>query len=281
MKISTPVTLTLSSILALGLAACGGTEEGDDGNNTIDIPQTVVRSAGLMNIDGTPSATGSVSIRTDAAGKRYVYLGKDFVQAMGPGDTELRLAKGSNNVADQQAADGSSVSPAIGIIPNGASGDFLFEIPAGVDDAAFGFVIVWCPTAGVNFGVGSFGEAGNRQWTATLVNVDGTPSATGMVTITETGVGSFKLELGSDFAQAMGPGDTEIRLARTSDNVADQLAADDSSASGSLGIVPNASSGAMSFDFSGAEPSDYGFVIIWCPTAGVNFGVGGLAPVNN
>ncbi len=283
MKLQTPITLTLSSILAIGLVACGGSEDGDDGNNnnTTDIPQTVVRSAGLTNIDGTPSATGSVSIRTDAAGKRYVYLGKDFVQAMGPGDTELRLAKGSNNVADQQAADGASVSPAIGIIPNGASGDFLFDIPAGVDDASFGFVIVWCPTAGVNFGVGSFGEAGNRQWSATLTNVDGTPSATGMVTITETGVGSFKLELGSDFSQDMGPGDTEIRIAVGNSNVADQIAADDSSVSAALGIVPNGSSGAMSFDFTGAEPSDFGYVIIWCPTAGVNFGLGALAAVNN
>ncbi|MEQ8275978.1 MAG: DM13 domain-containing protein [Deltaproteobacteria bacterium] len=283
MKLQTPIQLTLTSILAIGLVACGG-DEGDDGNNNnnnTDIPQTVLRSAGLTNIDGTPSATGTVTIREDAAGKRFVYLGTDFVQGMGPGDTELRLAAGSNNVADQQAADGASVSPAIGIIPNGATGDFLFEIPAGVDHENFNFVIVWCPTAGVNFGVGTFGDAGNRSWTASLVDVDGTPSATGMVTITETGVGQFKIDLGADFAQAMGPGDTEIRLARDMTNAGDQIAADATSVSDSVGIVANGSSGAMSFDFTGAEPSDFGYVIIWCPTAGVNFGVGGLSAVSN
>lgn len=275
-------TKTFALTTTLFFAACGGTESDDDGaNNTLDVPQTVVRSGALVDVDGTPSATGAISIRTDGAGKRYVYLGPDFVQAMGPGDTELRLAKGSGNVADQIAADASNVSVAIGVIPNASSGAFLFEVPSNVDDTAFGFAVVWCPTAGVNFGVASFGGTGNRMFSAALTNVDGTPSATGSVTIRETGAGMFTLELGADFAQAMGPGDTEIRLAKGDDNIADQISADANSVSASLGIVPNGASGAMSFTFSQAEPSDFGYVVIWCPTAGVNFGVGDLSAVAN
>ncbi len=144
--------------LAMGIAACGSDTEPantNNSNNTATIPGTVLRSGSLTNVDGTPSATGSISMRMDDAGKKYLYLSSDFVQEMGPGDTELRLAKAGTSIAEQMAADASNVSPAIGIIPNAATGEFLFEIPDSVDASSFSHAIVWCPTAGVNFGAGS------------------------------------------------------------------------------------------------------------------------------
>ena len=283
MNTATYTTICLTGIFAFSIAACGDDNDPNDGNNgnPTEIPQTVVRSGNLTNVDGTPSATGSISVRTDDDGKRYIYLGTNFVQEPGPGDTELRLARGSNNIADQVDADSTSVSPSIGIIPNGSSGEFLFEIPAGVDDTEFNFAVIWCPTAAVNFGVASFGDAGTRQFSSMLANVDGTPSATGTVTIRETGIGTFTLELAADFVQEQGPGDTEIRLAKGNGNVAEQRDADATSVSDALGVISNGASGSMSFDFSGADPSDFPYVIIWCPTAAVNFGVGSLSSVPN
>jgi hypothetical protein len=269
--------------LALGIAACGSDPEPGNSNNTNNnkaVPGTVVRSGSLTNVDGTPSATGSISVRTDDAGKTYLYLSADFVQEMGPGDTELRLAKAGTSIADQMAADASSVSAAIGIIPNASTGTFLFEIPSSIDAASFSHAIVWCPTAGVNFGVSNFGNGSTRTFGATLANVDGTPSATGSVTLTETSAGTFMISLGADFVQEMGPGDTEIRLAKAASNIADQMAGDPASVSDALGVVPNAHTGARTFEITGIEPGDYGHLIIWCPTAGVNFGAGSISASN-
>ncbi len=250
----------------------------NNNNNNNNVPETVVRASSLSNVDGTPSATGSVSIRTGADGKRFIYLGTDFAQEMGPGDTEVRLAMGGGNAGEQLMADANSVSPSLGIIANGSEGEQLFEIPSSVDDTTFSHVIIWCPTAGVNFGVAEFGGGGSgATFTGTLANVMGTPSATGAVTITETSAGNYTITLGADFAQEMGPGDTEIRLAKGDGNVAEQIMADAANVSSSLGIITNGASGTMTFDFSGSNPADFSHIIIWCPTAGVNFGAGAIS----
>ncbi len=232
---------------------------------------TARRSGTLMNVDGTPSATGFVGFGTNATGM-VAQLGMDFVQEMGPGDTELRLAMSDENVGDQIAADAANVSPAIGIIPNASTGTFTFDLPAGVDPLAFTHAIIWCPTAAVNFGVAELGTVAG-----TLANVEGTPSATGSITIAANATGGYTVSLGADFVQEMGPGDTEIRLAAGDGNVAEMIAEDAGSVSAALGIIPNAATGARSFDVSIPNLASYTHAIIWCPTAAVNFGAGAIS----
>ncbi len=156
--------------VSVGAAACGD----DDGSTSSDAgtgsaPSTTDTSdassalsptaeAQLMDVEGTPSATGLVQIGTNAAGETVVELGSDFMQATGPGDTELRLAQTDENVQEQLDADPMSVSPALGIIPNGGSGSFSFTVPSSIDVNDFDNVIIWCPTAGVNFGVGTLAD---------------------------------------------------------------------------------------------------------------------------
>lgn len=274
-------------ILAMALAGCGETDGNNDNsttaNNTannggLDVPQTVVSSGSFTDVADTPPATGAISVREDDDGTLYVYLGADFMQGEGPGDTELRLAKGDGNAGEQLEADSSSVSEPIATIANGASGEMLLEIPGSVNVADFSYAIIWCPTAGVNFGVAEIGDAGTdlASWSGTIEPVADSPMASGGVTIEEQANGEFKITLGADFMQGEGPGDTEVRLAMGSDNAAAQLESDPNSVSDAIGTVANGASGTQEFTIS-MDPSSYTHLIIWCPTAGINFGVAELA----
>ena len=158
-------TTTLLTGLALTglLAACGGDDDANNNTNTNNNTNnnagvlTEVRSAAFVadGAGGTPDATGTARISRGEGGKLYVELGADFKQEEGPGDTQLLLARGMNNIAEQRDADASSVSAVVGTITNGATGAQTFTVPDGVDVDQFDYAIVWCPTAGVNFGAAS------------------------------------------------------------------------------------------------------------------------------
>jgi hypothetical protein len=265
------------------VTACGD-DQGDNipgGNNPPSGQGTTIRTGALTNVLGTPSATGSMRIEVNPSGKRFLILEEDFQQEIGPGDTEIRVAASAENLQVQIDADPNTVSPVIGIVPNGGSGSFTFEVPASVDLDALSFVVVWCPTAAVNFGTGQLRTVTRSvlQQT-TLINVEGTPSATGPVTIEEDSTGARFVVLGDSFSQEMGPGDTELRFAFSDGNISDQLDADPGYVSPVVGVVPNGASG--SFEFSlppSVDLNQLTYVVIWCPTAAVNFGVGRLSEI--
>jgi len=282
-------TFLAAGVLALGMtvAACGSDGDNQNSNNNTNNAGniTTLKSGSLVadGAGGAPDATGQISLGRDSVGTHFIVLGTDFKQEMGPGDTQLILARTSDNVQAQRDADASSVSAAIATISNGFSGAATFEVPDGVDATAFDFIIVWCPTAGVNFGAAQLGESAGGTMTvvrqAGLVadGSGGAPDATGMVQVVRDNAGKLYVALGSDFSQEMGPGDTQLILARSADNVQAQRDADVASASGSLGTIPNGGSGAMQFEVpSSVDLDDFDYVIVWCPTAGVNFGAAEL-----
>ena len=246
---------------------------------------TTVRQGRLAGdgAGGAPDATGAVSFGRDATGAIFVSLGDDFAQETGPGDTQLILARTEANVQSQRDADPNSVSPSLGTVPNGFQGARTFAVPAGVSIADFDYLIVWCPTAGVNFGVARLDGAGAPERTAVRSSTlegdgaGGAPDAVGSVQILRTAQGALLVRLGDDFAQEVGPGDTQLILARSADNVQSQRDADPSSASPSLGTIPNGGSGAREFEIpTNIDLDVFDYVIVWCPTAGVNFGVAEL-----
>lgn len=280
------LTLTVASLaLGLSLAACGGDDPDNPNNSNNGGTLTAVRS-GTLTADGAggaPDATGAVSIRRDSAGALFVVLGSDFMQEAGPGDTQLFLAKTADNIQAQRDADPASVSAAIGTVTNGFSGAANYPLPSSVDAEAFNYLIVWCPTAGVNFGVAQLGESSGptlttvRQANFVSDGAGGAPNASGSVHIARSESGALYVQLGDNFAQEMGPGDTQLLLARTSDNVQAQRDSDAASVSATLGTIANGASGAQEFMIpSGVNVSDFDYVIVWCPTAGVNFGAAQL-----
>ncbi|MEO1335287.1 MAG: DM13 domain-containing protein, partial [Myxococcota bacterium] len=238
--------------------------------------RTAVREASLVadGAGGAPDATGTVRIERDATGGLYVALADDFAQEMGPGDTQLILARTGDNIQSQRDADAESTSMSLGTIPNGASGERAFALPSDVDLDDFDYAVIWCPTAGVNFGVAQLplraGQlAGDGPGNA--------PDASGGIAISRGADNALTIELADDFMQEMGPGDTQLILAKGDGNVNDQRTMAASNASDSLGTITNGASGSQSF----AVPDDvdldqFDYAIIWCPTAGVNFGVAEL-----
>ncbi len=282
-------TLTLTAIALLAFAACGDDDDGpsNNGNTNNDIPNlTALRTGNLVadGAGGAPDATGSVTISENASGELFVTLGADFMQEIGPGDTQLILAQSGENVAMQRSADPDSTSDSLATVANGFAGAATFALPASITVDAFSHLIVWCPTAGVNFGAAELSGGGDGSdrtvvRTATLMadGAGGAPDATGEVRIERSSDGSLVIVLGDDFTQEMGPGDTQLILARTGDNVQMQRDADASSASMSLGTIPNGASGAREFTVpAGVDLDAFDYVIVWCPTAGVNFGAAQL-----
>ncbi|MEL6188933.1 MAG: DM13 domain-containing protein, partial [Myxococcota bacterium] len=204
-----------------------------------------VRTASLVadGAGGAPDATGTVNVvRTGT--QLSIQLGPDFAQEMGPGDTQVILGRTGDNVDTQRMADATSVSMSLGTIPNGASGERSFDLPAGVDLDAFDWVIIWCPTAGVNFGAA---ELPKRTGTLAGDGAGGAPDASGAVSFARNGAGQLEVQLGADFMQEMGPGDTQLILTRSSDNVDTQRMTDPASASMSLGTITNGAAGAQTF----------------------------------
>jgi hypothetical protein len=274
-----------ASALAVLAAACGG---GADENTVPDIQAsdlTPLRAGVLMadGAGGAPDATGSIAISRGPSGGIYVALGSDFKQEMGPGDTQLILAKTADNVQAQRDADPASASAAVGVVPNGFQGFAAYKVPAGVDVSAFSYVIVWCPTAGVNFGAARLGEdvtpnlSTVRQGNFISDGAGGAPNASGVIQVVRDDAGKLALMLGDDFAQEMGPGDTQLILARTDANVQAQRDADATSVSAAVGTIPNGGSGAMHFELpAGLDLDAFDYAIVWCPTAGVNFGAAKL-----
>ena len=276
--------LTLS--LATLLAACGGDDE--DGNNNGpnggNPSLTTLRTGTLVGdgAGGAPDATGGVSFGRDASGTLFVTLGNDFAQEAGPGDTQLILARTGANVQVQRDADPDSVSVSLGTVPNGFAGAQSFAVPASVNIEGFDYLIVWCPTAGVNFGAARLDSRTPDEVVIRSSTLEGdgagrAPDATGSVQIVRNTDGRLLVRLGDDFAQEAGPGDTQLILARSRDNVQAQRDADPSNASPALGTIPNGGSGAREFDIpSAVDLDDFDYVIVWCPTAGVNFGAAEL-----
>ena len=218
--------------------------------------------------------TGSVQIVRSTGGRLLVRLGDDFAQEVGPGDTQLILARSGDNVQAQRDADPSSTSPSIGTIPNGARGTREFEIPSGVDLDDFDYVIVYCAPAGVNFGAAKLPL---RAGSLAGDGAGGTPDASGDVALARDLNGDLVVQLADAFMQEAGPGDTQLILARTADNVQAQRNRDPNAASASLGTIPNGGSGARAFAVPQNVDVDlYDYAIVWCPTAGVNFGVARL-----
>ena len=277
-------TTTLLTGLALTglLAACGGDDDANNNTNTNNNTNnnagvlTEVRSAAFVadGAGGTPDATGTARISRGEGGKLYVELGADFKREEGPGDTQLLLARSADNIQSQRDADAASVSMALGTIPNGGTGAMEFEVPSGVDVDDFDFVIVWCPTAGVNFGAA---ELPKRSGNLVADGAGGAPDATGAVKLARAGDGSLTIELGADFMQEMGPGDTQLLLARGMNNIAEQRDADASSVSAVVGTITNGATGAQTFTVpDGVDVDQFDYAIVWCPTAGVNFGAASL-----
>ena len=254
------------------------------------VGQLAGRVATLEDVDGTPSATGSVRMAPNASGGFTLTLGADFVQAMGPGDTEVRLAMGSGNVAEQMSASADSVTAPLAIIPNAATGTQTIEIPASIDVADFSYVIIWCPTASVNFGVGELSSFAGMtptpivatSFAGRLVAVEGSPGASGGVTIAPNeATGGHTIVFTGDFMQGEGPGDTEVRLAMGMGNLAEQIAADASSVTAALGIITNGATGMQTVEVPAEiDVADFSYLVVWCPTASINFGVAELAELD-
>lgn len=273
------LALPLTGLL---LSACG--EEDDpntDPNNETKL--TVIRSATLSGdgAGGAPDATGTVALARDPDGALYITLGDNFMQEMGPGDTQLFIAKASGNIDAQMSAAPSSVA-LIGTISNGFSGAKNFAVPAGTDVDALPFAIVWCPTAGVVFGTAELDPASGpspevvRSASFVADGAGGAPDATGTVRVLREG-SNLSIVLGEDFSQEMGPGDTQLFLARGNGSITEQMGADPSSVSPVLGTLGNGTSGMHSFDLGSTVDLDaYDYVVVWCPTAGVVFGAAEL-----
>lgn len=273
------------TVALLAAAACGDDDDGSINNNNSSDTLTPQRTGTLVadGAGGAPDATGTVTISANADGELFITLGQDFMQEMGPGDTQLILARTGENIATQRTADADSASASLGTVANGFSGAATFPIPASVDVEAFDFLVVWCPTAGVNFGAAELSGGGlpvrDIVRTAMLVadGAGGAPDATGTVQIERSTEGALLVAFGEDFVQEMGPGDTQVILARTGDNVQSQRDADPASASMSIGTIPNGATGAREFQVpAGVDLDAFDYVIVWCPTAGVNFGAAEL-----
>ena len=146
--------LALTSILTCTLAACGDddSDSGHDPAETGDLTTTLVGTFTNDGAGGAPNASGSVSVGMNDEGALFVVLGSNFSQEMGPGDTQLYLAQSGDNLDTQRGADTDSVSEALGTIANGYSGSLTFPIPATINLDDLSYVVVWCPTAGINFG---------------------------------------------------------------------------------------------------------------------------------
>ncbi len=278
------VALTLLSIVSL---ACGNEDDNNetpnDGGGTGQL--TAVRSGSLVadGAGGAPDATGSVTISRDSTGALFVTLGEDFMQEAGPGDTQLILAKSNANVSEQRNDDAGNTSPSLATVTNGFAGAAEFALPANVNIDEFSYLIVWCPTAGVNFGAAQLDGGAVAELTevrqADLVadGPGGTPDATGTVNISRDASGKLYIVLEDDFAQEVGPGDTQLILARGEDNVQVQRDADADNVSPALGTIPNGANGTREFEVpAGVDIDDFDYAIIWCPSAGVNFGVAEL-----
>ena len=277
---SNPRIIAAATLLIAGcMAACGGDDSDPipDGDDVVGDLTTI--SGGELLADGpggVPDATGSVRIAEDNDGNQYVVLSDNFSQEMGPGDTQLILATTQANVEEQRTANSNSVSEPLGVVPNGFSGSAAYRIPENVDVGAYSYLIVWCPTAGVNFGAAALitDVSDTIVRTNALVSDDfnGVPYVTGTVSVVRSG-SQLSIALSSDFQQLEGPGDTQIFLARSADNITAQRNADPSSVSEVLGIIPNGATGAQSFALSSnVDVDDFDYVVIWCPTAGINFG---------
>lgn len=230
---------------------------------------------------GAPDATGSISIARGPAGGLYVALGADFMVESGPGDTQLYLAKTADNIQAQRDADPASVSAVIGVVPNGFTGFMAYMVPADVNTDDFNYLIVWCPTASINFGAANLGDevAPTVVRMGAFVNdgAGGVPNAAGTFEVVRDAAGKISLQTGADFRVDMGPGDTQLFLARSDDNIETQRSADASSVSAVIGTISNGATGALSFEIpAGVDLNDFDYAIVWCPSAAINFGAAKL-----
>lgn len=263
--------------------ACGDDNNGSENELGGNLEGTPVLEGRLVGDGpgGAPDASGGVTVQRRMNGSLVVVLGSDFSQEMGPGDTQLLFATSAANINTQRTGAASSVSEVLGVVPNGFSGAATFDVPSSVNPSDFAYLIVWCPTAGVNFGMAMLtAPALVETQRGTLVGdgSGGAPDATGTVTVERDRSGALFLVLGSDFSQETGPGDTQVYLARGSGNINTQRSADPTRVSMVLGTVPNGASGARQFAIPAAvQVDDFDHVIVWCPTAGVNFGAAALS----
>ena len=142
---------TLGAIALLGLlSACGSDLPADERGEQLDTSTfTTLRSGSLVAQD-EPATRGTVHIRSDDEGQRYLVLADDFQTAFHTGSVAFFLAKTTANLASQRAAEPDSVSERIGRTTE--VGGQVFAIPETLDDAAFETVVVYCEPVGVNFG---------------------------------------------------------------------------------------------------------------------------------
>jgi hypothetical protein len=147
------------------------------------------------------------------------------------------------------------------------------SVPSTVDVNAFDYAVVWCPTAAINFAAASL-----EGRTGQLVPEAGSPMASGGVSLWTDADGASHVTLSADFTQGMGPGDTELRLAKSGANLQEQIDGDATSVTDAVGIIPNGATGARTFDVPGSvDPSGFGYAVVWCPTAAINFGAAALS----
>lgn len=281
----------LATALALtgGLIACGDDDESgvtsddtppnSDGDEDTEPPsdstQVIVRSSTLSPNPETEQEFVSGTLHlTRSEGVLSIVLDDDFEQLSGPGDTEVFFARSSENIDAQREADSANVSERLGVIPNGGSGTFSFSIGGNIDPDDYDYIVIWCPNAGVNFGwvmlpFRSGILAGNGS--------EDPPDASGDIEFTRNEDGNLIINLGENFMQEEGPGNTQLFLARSGDNIDEQRAEDAGSVSEVIGVIENGASGAFSFTIpEGVDVDLFDYVVVWCAPAGINFGTAQL-----
>ena len=127
-----------------GMDARGGGMDAttaDDGGPVVGSRTATITPVGGPPTEGTATLTGN-TLSIDVS-----------IAAGGPGATQVILAQSDGEIADA-AADTFVV---VGTLDSadGFDGEMDFELPSGTDGADFSHVVIWCPTAMINFGVGS------------------------------------------------------------------------------------------------------------------------------
>jgi hypothetical protein len=217
---------------------------------------------------------GSAAVYQLANGSRVLRL-KDFETSNGP-DVHVLLVKAASAPDDDTVKRAGSVD--LGSL-KGNIGDQNYEVPAGLDLAAYRSVSIWCNRFNVNFGSASLATGSPVSPSAAPVRVSSgafhsvAHETKGMASVYRLPDGQRVLRL-TGFETSNGP-DVRVLL----------VAAADASDNDSVTAAPRVELGALkgnvgdqNYDIpANVDLSKFKAVTIWCNRFGVNFGTAPLS----
>ncbi len=135
---------------ALGVAGCKSDPVQPIINNNGPVaPTTVLRTGTLTAENGTPTA-GSVSVIRDANNDQWVTFGSNFTSSFATGTVTVYLAKAASRIGDQRVLPPPPVPNILAAGFVSSNGAQALKLPA--SSTGFGYVVLYCETAEINFG---------------------------------------------------------------------------------------------------------------------------------